>query len=217
MGGSTVFRRLFFISEYQTFCRRTFKVLLISCIGKFYTQEKIVHITIFCRKFSVPQKPKNFLVEPFLPFRNFVVWKKTLNWREEGCHVSPSELFCLIVPKNIVGEPFVFQKISGMEKIKIKRAVSRFFVDNFLPHMTKNFLGEHLRVLESVWYEKNMSNKWGVSWFSVGTFLSKTAEKFRGEPLNVSETLGYQNFFCLLGGITIFHPKFLVSNCRKTS
>ena len=32
-----------------------------------------------------------------------------------------------------------------------KRGVSQFFVDNFLSHMPKDFVGEHFCVLENVW------------------------------------------------------------------
>ena len=98
-----------------------------------------------------------------------------------------------------------------------KRGVARFNVDNFLSHMPKNFVGEHFCVLENVWFEKNMSNKWGVSCFFDGSFFSLSAEKFCGETLNVSETLGYRKVLCIKGGITIFRPKFSVSFCPKTS
>ena len=65
-----------------------------------------------------------------------MVWKKTLNRRDGGVTFFRRK-FCPIVPKNIVGEPFVFQKFSGMEKIKIKRAVSRFSVENLLSQCRK--------------------------------------------------------------------------------
>ena len=50
-------------------------------------------------------------------FRKFLVWKNYES--EEGYHVFPSKIFCLTVPKNLVGEPFcaVLQKISGSEKV----------------------------------------------------------------------------------------------------
>ena len=46
------------------------------------------------------------------------------NFEQEGrgCHVSPSEILSHSAEKHR-GEPFVFQKFSGMVKIKIKRAV----------------------------------------------------------------------------------------------
>ena len=57
----------------------------------------------------------------------------------------------------------------------------------------------------------------GVSRFSVGNFLSHTVENFRVELLNVSESLGYRNGLCIIGGLTVFRPKFLVSFWPKTS
>ena len=146
-----------------------------------------------------------------------MVLKKTLKRRGGGCHVFPSELFCLIVPKNVVGEPFVFQKFSGREKIKIKKAVSRLSVDNFLYHMPNTFWVHTFVFWKMSGRKKNMSYKWGVSRFSVEIFLSHTVENFRVEPLNVSQILGYRNGLWIIGGITIFCPKFLVSYCRQSS
>ena len=59
--------------------------------------------------------------------------------------------------------------------------------------------------------------KRGVSRFSVENFWSHSAEKFRGHPFNASENLGYRKILCILGGITFFRRKFLVSECRKIS
>ena len=42
-----------------------------------------------------------------------------------------------------------------------KEGSSTIFVGNFLSHMPKKFVGEHFCVLEIVWFEKHMSNKWG--------------------------------------------------------
>ena len=68
-----------------------------------------------------------------------------------GCRFFPPETFSLTVPQNSWGKNFVFQKKSGMEKNMKKRGVSQFFVDNFLSHMPKDFVGEHFCVLENVW------------------------------------------------------------------
>ena len=46
------------------------------------------------------------------------------------------------MPKCFVGEPFcaVFQKFSGSEKLMDNRVgVSRFSVENFIPHIAENF------------------------------------------------------------------------------
>ena len=57
----------------------------------------------------------------------------------------------------------------------------------------------------------------GVSRFSVENFWSHSAEEFRGHPFNVSEILGYRKVLCIIGGITFFCRKCLVSQCQKIS
>ena len=57
----------------------------------------------------------------------------------------------------------------------------------------------------------------GVSRFSVGNFWSHSAKKFRGHLFNVSENLGYRKILCIIGSITFFRRKFLVSQCREIS
>ena len=59
--------------------------------------------------------------------------------------------------------------------------------------------------------------KRGVSRVSFENFWSHSAEKFRGHPFNVSENLGYRKILCIIGGITFFRPKILVSQGRKVS
>ena len=51
--------------------------------------------------------------------------------------------------------------------------------------------------------------------FPVENFWSHSAEKICGHPFNVSENLGYRKILCIIGGITSFRRKFLVSQCRK--
>ena len=63
-----------------------------------------------------------------------------------------------------------------------KWGVARFYVDNFLSHMPKNFVGEHFCVLENVWFEKNMSNKWGCLVFSTEVFFLSVPRSFVGKP-----------------------------------
>ena len=54
-----------------------------------------------------------------------------------------------------------------------------------------------------------------VSRFSVENFWFHSAEKFRGHPFNASENLGHRKNLCILGGITFFRRKFLVSVPEK--
>ena len=57
---------------------------------------------------------------------------------------SPSNIFCLRVPKTFVEEPLcaVFQKVSKREKIygsEAGRRVSSFSLENFLSHSAEKF------------------------------------------------------------------------------
>ena len=70
--------------------------------------EKNGGIMIFCRESSVSLRGGNVV------FTKTLVWYNFLN--KTGFHVSPSGLFCLTVPQDFVGEPFVFQNTPGMEK-----------------------------------------------------------------------------------------------------
>ena len=56
----------------------------------------------------------------------------------------------------------------------------------------------------------------GVSRFSVEPFWSESAEKIRSHHFNVSKNLGYRKNLCILGGITFFPRKILVSQCKKS-
>ena len=73
-------------------------------------------ITSFRRNFFVSQCRKNSWAS-LQCLRKFGVSKNFMHTR--GYHVFPSEVFCLTVPINLVGEPFcaVFQKIAGSEKV----------------------------------------------------------------------------------------------------
>ena len=54
----------------------------------------------------------------------------------------PSKVFCLTVPKTSLGESFTVALISGIEKVWIRErggGVSRFSLENFLPHSAENF------------------------------------------------------------------------------
>ena len=59
---------------------------------------------------------------------------------------SPSEIFCLILPKNFVWDPSVGKNF-GYRKIFCMRGVARFSVDYFMSHSTETFVGEPFSVL----------------------------------------------------------------------
>ena len=75
-------------------------------------------IKIFRRKFFVSQYRNILLRKPsMLCFRKFLVAKKCMDEREGEISRIPSKIFCLIVPKNAVEEPFSLSLISGTEEI----------------------------------------------------------------------------------------------------
>ena len=54
-------------------------------------------------------------------FHNFVVRKKVLDERGVGYYVFPSNILCLIVSKNFLGDPSLFDKSSGIERFFARR------------------------------------------------------------------------------------------------
>ena len=88
---------------------------------------------------------------------------------------------------------------------------------NFGLTVPKTFVKESYCFWEKNWFEIVLWMKRGVSRFSVELFWSHSAKKFRGHPFKVSEKLGYRKNLCLIGGVTIFRRKILVSQCRKLS
>ena len=61
---------------------------------------------------------------------------RTILWLGGGDHDFLSKLFCLTVPKKLVGDPF-FQKISG--PIKLHKKLYHDFVENWFSHSTEIF------------------------------------------------------------------------------
>ena len=70
-----------------------------------------------------------------LCFRKLPVAKKFMDKREGGGEYQdfPSKIFCLTVPKNVVGENFRVLLISGIENFVFQRFMSLFsiFCRNF--------------------------------------------------------------------------------------
>ena len=64
--------------------------------------------------------------------------------REGEVSRVPSEIFCLGVPKNAVGEPFSLSLLSGIENVWMRGwvrggGVSRFSSEKFLSHSAERF------------------------------------------------------------------------------
>ena len=79
-----------------------------------------------------------------LCFRKLPVSKKNMHKRGRGLKVDCRKIFCLRVPKNLVGENIcaVFQKISGSEKdYGLERGISRSSVETFFDSECRKFPG----------------------------------------------------------------------------
>ena len=103
-------------------------------------------------------------------------------------HDLSFRIFCLTVPKDFVGEHIGDRKISGSEKIYASErgeGVSRFSVENFLPHSAENFhRGESFSVSLLSGIEKVYASEGYVTIFD---FLSKffcltMPKNFVGKP-----------------------------------
>ena len=113
-----------------------------------------------------------------------------------------------------------FRTLPVAKKFMDKRGGGEFqdFLSKFLClTVPKTFVRKSYCFWKNFWFQKKLWMKKGVSRFSVENFWSHSAKKFRGHPPNVSENLGYREILCILGGITFFRRKFLVSQCRKIS
>ena len=127
---------------------------------------------------------------------------------KRGYYDFSFKIFCHTVPKYFIGEHFYrkFSCIGGghqgfVEVFCLTGPKRKALQSN--PSVFRKFSG----------IEKNLWIRGGLSRFSVENFMSHSAEKFRGHPFNVSENLGYRKILCIIGGITIFHLKFFVSQC----
>ena len=157
----------------------------------------------------------------FLCFERFLVSKFFEQRRgEEASRFCQKNFLSHRTEKTSTGNHSVFQKTSGIEKnLWIRGDISRFSVDIFMPHSAEKFRKAILLFLRKYLVSKSFMDEngggGGVSRFSVENFLSHSVEKFRGHPFNVSENLGYRKILCIIGAITFFRQKFLVSQCRK--
>ena len=92
--------------------------------------------------------PNNFAEEHVCVSENFG-YRKNLWIRGGGgeCHDFLSIFFCLIVPKNFVGEPFNVSLILGIEKILCFRELCHDFMSKlFCLIVPKSFVGEPFNV-----------------------------------------------------------------------
>ena len=104
--------------------------------------------------------------------------------QKRGYHDFSIKIFCLTVLKTFVGEPFVVSENFGYRKILcIRERVSRFFVENFLSHNTKNFRLWTFWCFRKFRVSQNFMHKKGMSLNSVEMSLSHSADKVRKRTL----------------------------------
>ena len=159
----------------------------------------------------------------FLCFRKFPVSIKFMDKRGGGYQDFPSKIFCLIVPKNFVGEPFRVSLISGSEKFYASESYVTMFCRNFLSHSAEKFcswtllccVSENFRWRKSLWIR-------GGGGGEFQDFLSKifcliVPKNFVGEPFRVSLISGIEKVWIRAGGgggaYHDFPSNFFVSQC----
>ena len=105
----------------------------------------------------------------------------------------PSKIFCLKVPKKIVGEPFSVSLISGIEFFYASEGYITISLRIFWSRSTETFVEEPFcAVFQKIPFrEKFMDKRGGASTFSVEDFLSHSAENFRTGTPNY-----FTNFGC---------------------
>ena len=77
-----------------------------------------------------------------LCFRKFPVAKKFMDKRGGGgveYQDFPSQVFCVTLPKNLVGEPFIVSLFSVIEKSYASEGYVTIFCQFFLSHSTETF------------------------------------------------------------------------------
>ena len=122
------------------------------CFRKFLVWKKNMDrrgggITNFQRKFFVSQCHKNSW-GTLQCFRQFGVSKNFMHNR--GVSRFSMEILLFLFPKRFVGDPSLYDKISGFCMRGISRfsvrGVARFSIDYFMSHSTETFLGDPFRV-----------------------------------------------------------------------
>ena len=122
--------------------------------------------------------------------------------REGEVSRFPSKIFCLTVPKKIVGEPFRVSLISGFEKFYASEGYVTIFGRKIFVSQRRKILQGNPSVLcfgKFPVANNFLNKKGGVSKFSVDNFLSQSAEKFRRGTLWCVITFGYRKFLWIRG------------------
>ena len=165
--------------------------------------------------------PKHFVEEPFCTvFQNILVAKILRMRRRESIKIFRRKII-VSLPKNFVGEPFSVSLISGIEIIYASEGYVTIFLPKFFVSQHRNISQKNLSVLcfrKFLVAKKFMDKSEG----EISRFPSKISclivpKKLVDEPFSVSLFSGIEKFYASEGYVTIFRPKFFVSQCRKIS
>ena len=120
--------------------------------------------------------------------------RKGLDRKGRQLQGIPSNIFCLTVPKNSIGESFTVALISGSEKVYGQEGGKsiKIFRRNFFVSQSQIFRGGILCCCSNVGYRKCLDKKRGVSRFSVENFLSHSAENLRRGIFHCYSNVGYR-------------------------
>ena len=125
------------------------------------------------------------LISVFKEFLPTSIWPLISVLCAKRYHDFPSELFCLTIPKNFVGEPFDVSEIFWYRKILCFRGLCQDFLSKFLGlTVPKNFVGEPFTVSLISGIEKFYASEGYVTIFDfLSKFFCLTVPKiFAGEP-----------------------------------
>ena len=137
----------------------------------------------------------------------------------ESIKIFPSEIYCLIVPKIFVREPFSVSQASGIEKTYDKMGYVTIFRRNFFClAVPKNFVEETLLRFTKLLVSKKLVDMWGWSKYHIflSNFFCLTApENFIKKPSTVVLVLGIENFYDKRGYVTISCRFFCLTVAKK--
>ena len=103
-------------------------------------------------------------------------------------------LFCLTVPKNLVGAPLCIGNVLVPKNFWITSYLD--FVEIFCLTSPKIIVGEIFCVSKLLWYQTSLDNR-GVTIRSI--FFVSQCQKFCGKPSNDSKKLGHPRLLCIIG------------------
>ena len=157
-----------------------------SCIGG--------GITVLSELFVSQDRNEKLCKGTLMFSRKFLVSKKIYG-QEGAYHDFQSEFLCLTVPKNFVGESYCFRENFWFRKVlRMKRGLSRFFVETFCSHSAGNFRGHPFNVSENLEYRKILCIIRAFTFFRQ-KFLFSVPKNFVGIPLKFQKNWGIEKFY----------------------